>query len=100
MNGSQNRPSTCDRTDATWLWGFHIFQDGTSWCAVGPNFVNLQESIAGFGSTPVAAYAQWLVRRACRHERRGSLPPRYKDFTVHLAPLLSDIAEFYISRTY
>lgn len=81
MNGLLNRPTSSDRTDAAWLWGFHIFKDGNSWCAVGPNFVNLQESVAGFGSTPIAAYAQWLVRRACRH---GALPPRYKDFTIHL----------------
>jgi hypothetical protein len=82
MNGLQSQPAFFERTDTSRLWGFHIFQDGNSWCAVGPNFIDLQESVAGFGSTPIAAYTQWLVRRA---GRRGALPPRYKDFTVHLA---------------
>jgi hypothetical protein len=84
-NGSRSRPGSYDRSDAARLWGFHIFRDGNSWCAVGPNFLNLQESVAGFGSTSMAAYAQWLVQRTCQRDRRGALPPRYKDFTIHLA---------------
>lgn len=32
-----------------------IFMDGDQWCAVRPDFVNLQESPAGFGSTREAA---------------------------------------------
>ena len=28
-----------------------LFMDGDSWCAVFPDFVNLQESPAGFGHT-------------------------------------------------
>ena len=31
------------------------FKDGDSWCAVTPNFINLQESRAGFGETKEAA---------------------------------------------
>ena len=31
------------------------FRDGDQWCAVGPGFVNLQESPAGFGDTPIQA---------------------------------------------
>ena len=34
-----------------------VFRDGNAWCAVGPDFVNLQESPAGFGDTPDAARA-------------------------------------------
>lgn len=85
MNGPQTHPSPYDRRDAARLWGFHIFHDGNSWCAVGPAFIDLQESLAGFGSTPMAAYAQWLARRTCQREQRGALPPRYKDFMIHLA---------------
>ena len=33
------------------------FKDGSTWCAVRANFVNLQESDAGFGDTPAAARA-------------------------------------------
>jgi len=29
-----------------------VFRDGDSWCAVMPDFINLQESPAGFGATP------------------------------------------------
>ena len=33
-----------------------IFRDGTAWCAVyTESFVNLQESPAGFGGTPLEA---------------------------------------------
>jgi len=35
--------------------GVRIFRDGDQWCAVYPDFVNLQESLAGFGDTPAAA---------------------------------------------
>lgn len=32
-----------------------VFKDGNSWCAVMPDFVDLQESLAGFGDTPEEA---------------------------------------------
>jgi hypothetical protein len=35
-----------------------VFMDGNAWCAVFPDFTNLQESPAGFGETPVAARAE------------------------------------------
>lgn len=31
------------------------FMDGNAWCAVLPTFVNIQESLAGFGDTPEQA---------------------------------------------
>jgi hypothetical protein len=31
------------------------FMDGNAWCAVAPDFINLQESPAGFGETREAA---------------------------------------------
>jgi hypothetical protein len=34
------------------------FKDGNAWCAVFPDFVDLQESAAGFGDTPEAARAE------------------------------------------
>lgn len=34
-----------------------VFKDGSAWCAVRPDFINLQESDAGFGDTPEAARA-------------------------------------------
>lgn len=35
-----------------------VYKDGDMWCAVKPDFVNLQESPAGFGKTPQEARAQ------------------------------------------
>lgn len=32
-----------------------VFKDGNAWCAVYPDFVNLQESPAGFGDSPEVA---------------------------------------------
>ncbi|HTH10272.1 MAG TPA: hypothetical protein VMA55_11940 [Acidovorax sp.] len=32
-----------------------VFLDGNAWCAVHSNFINLQESPAGFGDTPQQA---------------------------------------------
>ena len=32
-----------------------VYKDGDVWCAVKPDFVNLQESPAGFGTTPEEA---------------------------------------------
>ncbi len=35
-----------------------VFMDGNMWCAVNPDFTNLQESPAGFGKTKEDAIAQ------------------------------------------
>jgi hypothetical protein len=32
-----------------------IFKDGDQWCAVWGDFINLQESIVGFGDSSVSA---------------------------------------------
>ena len=41
-----------------------VFKDGDMWCAVGPDFINLQESPAGFGETPELAREElkWAKR--------------------------------------
>ncbi len=38
------------------------FKDGNAWCAVLPDFINLQESEAGFGDTKDQAIAELGVR--------------------------------------
>lgn len=38
------------------------FMDGNAWCAVLPDFINLQESKAGFGNTREQAIADLGVR--------------------------------------
>ena len=43
-----------------------VFKDGDAWCAVMPDFINLQESPAGFGDTPAMAREEltWAIRKA------------------------------------
>lgn len=40
---------------------FTIRKDGSAWCAVDQDFVNLQESEAGFGDSPVSAISNLLA---------------------------------------
>lgn len=42
---------------------YTIQLDRNEWCAVDSNFINLQESIAGFGSTPVEALKRLLEQK-------------------------------------
>jgi hypothetical protein len=35
--------------------GFHLLRDGDMWAAVGPHFVDLQQSPVGFGETKAEA---------------------------------------------
>lgn len=37
---------------------YRVFKDGDAWCATGAGFVNLQESLAGFGDSPTAALSE------------------------------------------
>ena len=41
---------------------YRVYKDGTSWCAVGPSFTNLQESEAGFGDSPLEALGDLIVK--------------------------------------
>ena len=34
---------------------YKIYMDGDHWCAVNDEFIDLQESISGFGSNPLIA---------------------------------------------
>lgn len=47
---------------------YQVFKDGSAWCAVGADFINLQESDAGFGDTPVEALAELLKIEASREQ--------------------------------
>ena len=62
--------------------GFHLLEDGGVWCAVGPEFVDLQQSPAGFGKTKRQAVEELLavLRRAGYPDHRL---PSISDFTVH-----------------
>jgi len=39
-------------TPPWWNCHINVYRDGDAWCAVGPGFMNLQESPAGFGRSP------------------------------------------------
>ena len=43
----------------------NIFKDGDQWCAVGCDFVDLQQSNAGFGDTPVLALEAFCMIEGC-----------------------------------
>jgi hypothetical protein len=50
----------CDDVDAdryASVVGIRVQLDGNQWCATGLNFINLQESPAGFGNTKLQAMA-------------------------------------------
>ena len=40
--------------------GYRIFKDGDQWCAVGHDFIDLQQSPAGFADTPGEAIEQLM----------------------------------------
>lgn len=35
-----------------WNTDIQVYLDGDKWCAVGKDFINIQESSCGFGDTP------------------------------------------------
>lgn len=43
-----------------------LSRDGNKWCITRRDFINLQESAAGFGDTPRAAYDNLLASEATR----------------------------------
>lgn len=46
----------------------NVFKDGDKWCATFKDFVNLQESQAGFGDTALEAFAD-LARQGFEKKR-------------------------------
>jgi hypothetical protein len=62
--------------------GFHLLRDGDAWCAVGPEFLDLQMSPAGFGDTKEEA-----VKTLRAELRKVGYPdhslPRLGEFMIH-----------------
>lgn len=56
-----------------WETQVNVFRDGDAWCATLDGFVNLQESVAGFGKTPRDAVAD-LLQNAALSEPGGRQP--------------------------
>jgi len=63
--------------------GFHLLKgDRGSWCAVGPEFVDLVQSPAGFGETPHKAVRDLRARLRLAGYPSASLP-RLREFKIH-----------------
>lgn len=71
--------------------GWHIFADGNMWCAVGPAFLDLQASPAGFGYNYAEAYRNLCYETGKDAARRGLStdealaikPPGLACFAIH-----------------
>lgn len=50
---------------------FRLFRDGDKWCATFADFINLQESHAGFGDTALEAFAELAKPGLSRSTRSG-----------------------------
>ena len=62
--------------------GFHLLKDGGVWLAVGPEFVDLVQSPAGFGNTREAAVRELRAQLRTAGYPAHSLPSLGK-FTIH-----------------
>jgi hypothetical protein len=71
-----------DRDIGAIAHGFHLLKDGDTWCAVGPEFVDLVQSPAGFGNTPKEAVKDLRARLRIAGYPDAALP-RLGDFIVH-----------------
>lgn len=49
---------------------YSVQMDGDHWCATGDGFINLQESIAGFGKTPDQAVVQLRIAEVEQEKER------------------------------
>ena len=58
--------------------GYKVFRDGNMWCATGAGFVNLQESLAGFGETPVDALGVLITEEDAAENKRCKGMRRWK----------------------
>jgi len=70
-------------TPPPWAHGFHLFRDGSAWCAVGPHFIDLMKSKAGFGDTREDAVADLCTQLTMDPWWRNKALPTLDKFTVH-----------------
>lgn len=72
--------------------GWHIFADGNQWCAVGPTYTDLQQSIAGFGYTQREAYAHLMLAIKEGEPWMFDLlsKPELADFKIHQPTVAPD----------
>lgn len=68
---------------SAWSHGFHVFRDGSAWCAVGPHFIDLMKSDAAFGDTPEQAVEGLRAILAKDAFWNNKPRPTFEEFTVH-----------------
>lgn len=73
---------------------FRIYLDGDQWCAVGPGFVDLQATRAGFGHSPLTALVQLLgeVRNSAAIIDWDNLPKGDVLGHIRLMPHILEVA--------
>lgn len=59
-----------------------LYRDGTHWCAVGPGFIDIMASPAGFGLWPSEAVEEYLRAASQRYRRSPLAPPTVEQFMV------------------
>ena len=74
MSGDHNSPAPL----ATDQHSYSVFRDGAAWCATASGFVNLQESPAGFGESPVVALGELIVAEQAAEAERWKTIRRWK----------------------
>lgn len=72
----------------------NTFIDGDSWCAVFDDFINLQESIAGFGNTPEDAIESLLKATL---EKANEILQEIKPEQVFAEGLIAKVKEHVIN---
>lgn len=63
FNGASNTFSNLGPRPSWWNKGIQVFKDGDAWCATTNEFLNLQESVAGFGTTPNDAVSDLIINQ-------------------------------------
>lgn len=61
FNSANNSIGNLGPSPKWWNTGVQVFKDGDQWCAVNADFINLQESNAGFGAVPQDAVDNLLT---------------------------------------
>lgn len=69
-----NFACSAGKTPEWWETQVNVFLDGDAWCATLDGFINLQESVAGFGKTPRDAVENLLENAG--GEREAERKPR------------------------
>lgn len=62
---------------------YRVYPDGDAWCAVGSGFINLQESLSGFGSSPCEALADLLKHEDLAENNRCAGMRKWKCNCCH-----------------